>query len=91
MVKAEIDRLNTALGQRFGERALLGLDAQEIDGPTYKALAASEPPTQRMKLAEAWPTLRAAQQLAAHERTVQAMKQAEIANLVRRAALKPGS
>jgi hypothetical protein len=91
MIKAEIDRLNTALGQRFGDRALLGVDAQKIDGPVFKALATNMPDAQKLKLAEAWPTLRAAQQLAAHERTVQAMKQAETARLVQRPTLKPGS
>ncbi|MBZ9994089.1 Ti-type conjugative transfer relaxase TraA [Mesorhizobium sp. BH1-1-4] len=91
MVKAEIDRLNVALGHRFGERALLGLDAQKIEGPAYKALAANMPAADKMKLAEAWPTLRAAQQLAAHERSVQAIKQAETAKLVQRPTLKPGS
>ena len=90
MVKAEIDRLNAAVGQRFGDRALLGLDAQKIDGSTYKRLVADMPSAQKLKLAEAWPTLRAAQQLAAHERTVQAMKQADTAKLVQRPTLKPG-
>ena len=90
MVKAEIDRMNTALGQRFGDRALLGLDAQKIDGATYKTLAADMSAAQKLKLAEAWPVLRAAQQVAAHERTVQAMKQAETAKLVQRPTLKPG-
>jgi Ti-type conjugative transfer relaxase TraA len=90
MVKAEIDRINAALGQRFGNRALLGLDAQKIDGPVYKALAANMPAAEKLKLAEAWPTLRAAQQVAAHERTVQAMKQTEAAKVVQRPTLKPG-
>jgi hypothetical protein len=62
MVKAEIDRLNTAVCERFGDRALLGLDARSI--------ATQLPAAQKVRLAEAWPTLRAAQQLAAHERTV---------------------
>lgn len=91
MVKAEIDRMNAALSQRFGDRALLGIDAQKIEGSTYKALAANMPADQKLKLAKAWPTLRAAQQLAAHERTVQAMKQAETAKLVQRLTLKSGS
>ncbi|TPJ52473.1 Ti-type conjugative transfer relaxase TraA [Mesorhizobium sp. B2-6-4] len=90
MVKAEIDLMNAALGQRFGERALLGLDAQKIDGPAHKTLSASMPAAEKKKLAEAWPTLRAAQQLAAYERSVQAMKQAETAKLVQRPTLKSG-
>jgi hypothetical protein len=90
MVKAEIDRLNAALGLRFGERALLGQDAQRIDGPAYKALAAAMPADQKLKLSEAWPMLCAAQQIAAHERTMQAMKQAQPAKLAPRPTLKPG-
>ncbi|KQU95489.1 Dtr system oriT relaxase [Mesorhizobium sp. Root102] len=90
MVKAEIDRLHAALGQRFGDRALLGLDAQTINGSAYKVLAANMPDAQKLKLAEAWPTLRTAQQLAAHERTLQAMKQAETAKPVQRPTLKHG-
>jgi len=90
MVKAEIDRLNSALDQRFGDRALLGLGARAIIGPAYKTLSENLPAAQKLKLAEAWPTLRAAQQLAAHERTVQAMKQAETAKLIQRPVLKPG-
>ncbi|WP_027062406.1 Ti-type conjugative transfer relaxase TraA [Mesorhizobium loti] len=89
-VKAEIDRLNAALCQRFGERALIGLDAHKIDGPAYKALAASMPATQKLNLAEAWPVLRAAQQLAAHERTVQALKHTETTDLIQRHTLVPG-
>ena len=34
-------------------------------------------PAQREQLASAWPTMRTAQQLAAHERTAVAVKQAE--------------
>jgi Ti-type conjugative transfer relaxase TraA len=91
MVKAEIDRMNAALGERFGDRALIGLEAQKIDGPIYKALAANMPAVQKMKLAEAWPMLRAAQQIATHERTVQAMKRAETAKRAQRPTLKPGA
>jgi hypothetical protein len=48
------------------------------------------PAAEKLKLAEAWPTLRAAQQVAAHERTVQAMKQTEAAKVVQCPTLKPG-
>jgi Ti-type conjugative transfer relaxase TraA len=90
MVKAEIDRLNEKIGQRFGARTLLGGAAQKLDGPVYKALAADLPAAEKRNLAEAWPMLRAAQQLAAHERTAQAMKQAGAVTLSKRPTLKPG-
>jgi Ti-type conjugative transfer relaxase TraA len=91
IVKAEIDRLNSALDQRFGDRALLGLGAKAIDGSAFKALSETLPAPQKLQLAEAWPTIRAAQQLAAHERTTQARKQAETAKLSQHTVLKPGN
>ena len=77
MVKAEIDALNTAVRQRFGERALLGNGAMDTGGPAFKAASTGLAPAEQQKLASAWPTIRAAQQLAAHERTVEALKQTE--------------
>ncbi|MHB1101731.1 MAG: Ti-type conjugative transfer relaxase TraA [Devosia sp.] len=77
MVKAEIDALNGAVRERFGERALLGNGAMDAGGPTFKAASAGLAPAQRQKLASAWPTMRTAQQLAAHERTTEALKQTE--------------
>jgi Ti-type conjugative transfer relaxase TraA len=88
-VKAEIDRLTTALDRRFGERALLGPDARTIYGPVYKALAAEMPSAQKLKLAEVWPMLRAVQQLAAYERSLQALREAETAKLARGSSVKP--
>jgi Ti-type conjugative transfer relaxase TraA len=75
MVKAEIDALNVAGRQRFGERALLGNGAMDPGGPAFKAASSGLAPVEQQKLASAWPTMRAAQQLAAHERTVEALKQ----------------
>jgi Ti-type conjugative transfer relaxase TraA len=77
MVKAEIDALNTAVRQRFGERALLGNAAMDTGGPAFKTASAGLAPAEQKKLASAWPTMRAAQQLAAHERTVAALKETE--------------
>jgi Ti-type conjugative transfer relaxase TraA len=77
MVKAEIDALNTAIRQRFGERALLGNGALGTDGPAFKAASFGLAPAEQQRLAFAWPRMRAAQQLAAHERTVEALKQTE--------------
>lgn len=77
MVKAEIDALSTAVRQRFGERALLGNGAMDAGGPAFKAASDGLAPAEQQKLATAWPTIRAAQQLAAHERTVTALKETE--------------
>jgi hypothetical protein len=77
MVKAEIDALNTAVRQRFGERALLGNGAMDTGGPAFKAASTGLAPAEQQKLASAWPVMRTAQQLAAHERTVAALKETE--------------
>ncbi|WP_404406871.1 Ti-type conjugative transfer relaxase TraA [Pelagibacterium halotolerans] len=71
MAKAEIDQLNTALGQRFGERTFL--NSKEAKGQAFDAAAAKVAEGERMSLASAWPSFYAAQRLAAHER---AQKQA---------------
>src|SRR5690606_25025340 len=62
MVKAEIDALNTAIRQRFGERALLGNGALGTDGPAFKAASFGLAPAEQQRLASAWPRMRAAQQ-----------------------------
>ncbi|TPJ81909.1 Ti-type conjugative transfer relaxase TraA [Mesorhizobium sp. B2-5-13] len=77
MVKAEIDALNGAVRQRFGERALLGNGAGDTGGPAFKSASAGLAPAEQQKLASAWPAMRTAQQLAAHERTVTALKETE--------------
>ncbi|MBL8594590.1 MAG: BID domain-containing protein, partial [Devosia sp.] len=77
MVKAEIDALNTTVRERFGERALLGNGAMDTGGPAFKAASAGLAPAEQQTLASAWPAMRAAQQLAAHERTVSALKETE--------------
>jgi Ti-type conjugative transfer relaxase TraA len=77
MVKAEIDALNEAVQERFGERALLGNGAGDTAGPAFKAASVGLAPAEQQKLASAWPAMRTAQQLAAHERTVTALKETE--------------
>ncbi|MGB3386526.1 MAG: BID domain-containing protein, partial [Pseudaminobacter sp.] len=77
MAKAEIDVLNKAVSERFGERSLLSNAASEATGPAFERQAFGMSPGERQKLASAWPMMRAGQQLAAHERTTQALKEAE--------------
>ncbi|OYR18290.1 putative conjugal transfer TraA domain protein, partial [Brucella grignonensis] len=77
MVKAEIDALNSVVKERFGERALLGNGAMDTSGPAFKAASTGLSPAELDKLAAAWPTMRAGQQLAAQERTAQALKETE--------------
>jgi hypothetical protein len=77
LAKAEIDGFVKAVAERYGERAFLTNGAKEPTGSTFEKLATGLTPVQREQLASAWPTLRTAQQLAAHERTAVALKQAE--------------
>jgi hypothetical protein len=76
-IKVEIDGFNKAVAERFGERRLLVNEAHTPSGKLFDRPADGMAPTDRQKLAEAWPVMRAAQQLAAHERTVEALKQTE--------------
>lgn len=77
MVKAELDTFNKAVSERFGERTLLGNAAKGPSGATFDKAAQGMSPGDREKLSTAWATMRAGQQLAAHERTQQALKQSE--------------
>ncbi len=82
--KLEIDGFNRAVTERFGERALLANTAREPSGTLFDKAAAGLRPGEREKLHQAWPVMRAAQQIAAHERTAQTLKQAEHLRLAQR-------
>ncbi|MCP3468679.1 Ti-type conjugative transfer relaxase TraA [Bradyrhizobium sp. CCGUVB23] len=77
MVKAEIDGFNKAIAERFGDRTFLLNAAKEPNGQAFEKVVAGMDSARRAQLKEAWPAMRAAQQLAAGERTAQALKQAE--------------
>lgn len=82
--KLEIDAFNQAVTERFGERTLLANAAREPSGKLYEKLAEGMRPEQKALLKEAWPVMRTGQQLAAHERTVQSLRQAEELRLSQR-------
>nr|WP_236775872.1 Ti-type conjugative transfer relaxase TraA [Agrobacterium tumefaciens] len=82
--KLEIDGFNQAVTERFGERTLLSNAAREPSGRLYEKLAEGMKPEQKEQLKQAWPVMRTAQQLAAHERTVQSLKLAEEHRLTQR-------
>ncbi|GEO85982.1 Ti-type conjugative transfer relaxase TraA [Agrobacterium tumefaciens] len=75
--KLEIDGFNKAVTERFGERTLLTNAAREPSGSLFEKLADRLQRQEREELKQAWPIMRTAQQLAAHERTVETLKQAE--------------
>lgn len=82
--KHEIDGFNKAVTERFGERTLLTNSAREPSGKLFDKLSEGMRPEEKAQLKEAWPVMRTAQQLAAHERTVQSLKQAEDLRLTQR-------
>ncbi|RWK47796.1 MAG: Ti-type conjugative transfer relaxase TraA [Mesorhizobium sp.] len=75
--KLEIDGFNKAVAQRFGERTLLTNAARSPAGQLFDKLAGGLQPQEKERLKEAWPVMRTAQQIAAHERTAATLKQAE--------------
>lgn len=87
VAKAEIDAFNRQVSERFGERALLSIGAKEAQGPAFDKAALGLSAGEKQKLATAWPMLRAGQQLAAHERTTQALKEAETLRQAQRQGL----
>ncbi|RWA75257.1 MAG: Ti-type conjugative transfer relaxase TraA [Mesorhizobium sp.] len=84
--KQEIDSFNKAVAERFGERTLLANAAREPSGRLFEALAKGLQLQGREHLKEAWLVMRAAQQLAAQERTLATLKQAEGMKLSQRQA-----
>lgn len=82
--KLEIDEFNKAVTERFGERTLLSNAAHEPSGKLYEELSKGMKPEQKEELKQAWPVMRTAQQLSAHERTVQSLRQAEEQRLTQR-------
>lgn len=82
--KLEIDGFNQAVTERFGERTLLSNSAREPSGKLYEKLSEGMKPEQMEQLKQAWPVMRTAQQLAAHERTVQSLKLAQEQRLTQR-------
>jgi Ti-type conjugative transfer relaxase TraA len=75
--KTEIDGFGKAVSERFGERTLLTNTARSPQGQLFDKLAEGLSPQEKEQLKEAWPVMRTAQQLAAHERTAMTLKQAE--------------
>ena len=83
-IKTEIDGFNKAVAERFGERTLLVNDARSPAGKLFDRTAEGMPAAEKQKLAEAWAVMRTGQQLAAHERTTEALKQSETLRLSQR-------
>ncbi|MGO8454692.1 Ti-type conjugative transfer relaxase TraA [Rhizobium ruizarguesonis] len=77
MVKAELDGFAKAVSERFGERTFLGIASKDPSGETFKSVTAGMNPAQKAEVEIAWNSMRSIQQLSAHEKTTEALKQAE--------------
>ncbi|MGY5795397.1 BID domain-containing protein, partial len=77
MVKAELEGFAKAVSERFGERTFLSLAAKGPNGQTFSAVTSGMTAGQKVEMQAAWNSMRTVQQLAAHERTTEALKQAE--------------
>jgi Ti-type conjugative transfer relaxase TraA len=77
MVKAELEGFAKAVAERFGERTFLPLAAKDTDGRTFETVTAGMTAGGKAEIQSAWNSMRAVQQLSAHERTTEALKQAE--------------
>lgn len=84
--KLEIDGFNKAVTERFGERTLLTNAAREPSGKLFDKLSEGMLPEVKERLKEAWPIMRTAQKLAAHERTTETLRQVEELRLAQRQA-----
>jgi Ti-type conjugative transfer relaxase TraA len=84
--KLEIDGFNKAVTERFGERTLLTNVAREPSGKLFDKLSEGLSHMQKENLKEAWPVMRTAQKLAAHERTTDTLRQVEELRLAQRQA-----
>ncbi|WEX79497.1 Ti-type conjugative transfer relaxase TraA (plasmid) [Sinorhizobium numidicum] len=76
-VKAELEGFAKTVTERFGERTFLPLAAKDTNGETFRTITAGMKPGQKAEVQSAWNTMRTVQQLSAHERTTEALKQAE--------------
>jgi Ti-type conjugative transfer relaxase TraA len=86
-VRLEIDGFNRAIAERLGERTLLGNAARVASGAHFDKAAEGLRAGEREKLRDAWPLMRVAQQIAAHERTTQALTQVAQLRMAQRQGL----
>jgi Ti-type conjugative transfer relaxase TraA len=77
MVKAELEGFAKAASERFGERTFLGVGAKEATGEAFRSVTAGMTDGQKSEIQTAWNSMRTVQQLAAHERATEAIKQAD--------------
>ncbi|MFC0804673.1 MULTISPECIES: Ti-type conjugative transfer relaxase TraA [Sinorhizobium] len=77
MVKAELEGFARAVSERFGERIFLPLAAKDTNGQAFQFVTSGMSAGQKAEVQSAWNSMRTVQQLSAHQRTTEALKQAE--------------
>ncbi len=77
MAKAELEVFARAVAGRFGDRTFLPLAAKDTDGKTFETVTAGMTGGQKAEVRSAWNSMRTIQQLSAHQRTTDALRQAE--------------
>lgn len=77
-IRAELERFEQAVAERFGERNFLPLAAKDTDGKVFKTLTAGMNPAQKAGMQAAWQAMRSIQKLAARQRTAAALQEAEV-------------
>ncbi|TBY24126.1 Ti-type conjugative transfer relaxase TraA [Rhizobium leguminosarum] len=77
IVKAELEGFAKAVSERFGERTFLPLAAKDTSGKTFETVTSGMTAGQKAEVQSAWNSMRTVQQLGSHERTTEALKQAE--------------
>ncbi|WFU06851.1 Ti-type conjugative transfer relaxase TraA (plasmid) [Rhizobium sp. CB3171] len=77
MVKAELEGFARAVSERFGERIFPSLTAKAPNGQTFNAITTGMTAGQKAEVEAAWDSIRTVQQLSAHERTAESLKQIE--------------
>ena len=73
-VRSELEGFAKAVAARFGERSLLPLAAGDAKGAVFARLTSGLNPGQRLEVEKAWALMRTVQQLAAHQRSADALK-----------------
>jgi Ti-type conjugative transfer relaxase TraA len=76
-VKAELEGFARAVSERFGERNFLGVTAKDANGAAFKSVTAGMTDAQKAEVRTAWNSMCTIQQLLAHQRAVDGIKQAE--------------
>lgn len=86
-VRAELQEFARAVSERFGERTFLGISSKDATGETYRSITSGMSSALKVEVQTAWNSMRTIQQLCAHERATDMIRQAETMRQVRNLGL----